>query len=136
MITAEINYWAVLVSAISGFAIGSVWYMPRVFGTSWVTMLGRTESDVQAGFNTKMFGKTFAATLIMVYVLAHFVDYAGATTPGQGAITGIWLWLGFVATVMFINTLYENKPIKLWAINAGYQLAVLVVAGAILAVWA
>lgn len=135
MITAEINYWAVLVSAISGFAIGSVWYMPRVFGASWMAMLGKSETDIKAGFSTKMFAKTFVATLVMVYVLAHFVDYSGATTVGQGVTTGIWVWLGFVATTMFINALYENKPIRLWAINAGYQLAVLVVAGAILAVW-
>ena len=136
MITAEINYWAVLVSAVAGFAIGSVWYMPRVFGASWMSMVGKTETDVKTGFTAKMFGKTFLATLVMVYVLAHFVDYIGATTIGEGVTTGIWVWLGFVATTMFINALYENKPLKLWAINAGYQLAVLVVAGAILAAWA
>ena len=135
MLTAEINYWAVIVSAVVGFAIGSVWYMPRAFGDSWKTLLGKTEADIKAGFNEKLFGKTFIATLVMVYILAHFVDYAGATTLGQGAVTGFWLWLGFVATTMLINTLYENKPLKLWAINAGYQLVVLLTAGTVLAVW-
>src|SRR3989344_7785151 len=135
MITAEINYWAVLVSAVVGFAIGSVWYMPRAFGSQWMALIGKTQADIKMSFNSTLFGKTFVATLIMVYILAHFVDYAGATTPGQGALTGWWLWLGFVATIMFINVLYENKPLKLWAINAGYQLVVLIVVGAILATW-
>ena len=135
MITAEINYWAVLVSAVVGFGIGSVWYMPRAFGSQWMALIGKTQADIKMSFNSTLFGKTFVATLIMVYILAHFVDYAGATTPGQGALTGWWLWLGFVATIMFINVLYENKPLKLWAINAGYQLVVLIVVGAILATW-
>lgn len=136
MITAEINYWAVLVSAVVGFVIGSIWYTPRAFGELWIAMLGKNETGIKASFNAKTLGKTFVATLVMVYILAHFVDYTGATTFGQGALTGFWLWLGFVATTMFINSVYENRPIKLWMINAGCQLVVLLVAGAILAAWA
>lgn len=136
MIQADLNYWAILVSAVVAFAIGSVWYLPKVFGNTWMILIGKTEMDVKMGLNRMMFVKTFVASLVMMYILAHFVDYAAATTVGQGAATGIWLWLGFVATTIFTNSLYENRPLKLWAINAVYHLVVLIITGAILAVWA
>jgi hypothetical protein len=71
----------------------------------------------------------------MVYILAHFVQYAGAVTALQGAQTGLWAWLGFVATTTATNYVYEGRPWKLFWINTGMQLVVLVVTGMILAVW-
>lgn len=135
MLQAEINLWAVLVAGVATMIIGYVWYAMPVFGRTWMNLIGKTEEQLKQGYNSSMLLQAFVAGLVMVYVLAHFVDYAGATTIAEGVQTGFWAWLGFVATSMFVNNLYEGKPTKLWAINAGYQLVNLVVAGAILATW-
>ena len=71
----------------------------------------------------------------MAYVLRYFIGYAQASTAIDGAIVGIWLWLGFVATTMIGMVLWEGKPFRLYLINAGHVLAGLIVMGAILAVW-
>src|SRR5690606_39180324 len=31
----EINWWAVILATLSSMVIGSVWYMPKVFGAWW-----------------------------------------------------------------------------------------------------
>lgn len=77
----------------------------------------------------------FIGLLVMSYVLAHFVDYAQATTVLGGLTAGFWLWLGFIATVMLGSVLWEGKPVTLYLINVAHYLAVLIVMGIILAVW-
>jgi len=73
--------------------------------------------------------------LLQSWILVHFVQYAGSTTVKEGAITGFWLWLAFVAVVMAGAYVFEGRPFKLWKINAGYFLVVLVANGALLAAW-
>ena len=77
----------------------------------------------------------FAATLVTAYVLAYFVSYANASTILDGAMVGLWVWIGFVATEMIGMVIWENKPLELFLIKSGHVLVSLVVMGAILAVW-
>jgi len=35
---------------------------------------------------------------VLVYILAHFVQFTDSKTAGGGMQTAFWLWLGFVAT--------------------------------------
>lgn len=75
------------------------------------------------------------ANFVMAFVLVHAVHYAGAVNAGQGALVGFFNWLGFIATVMLMLTLYEKRPAKLLWINSGFQLISLLIMGAIVAVW-
>ena len=77
----------------------------------------------------------FVCNFIMAFVLLHAVHYAGAANAGQGVAVGFFNWLGFVATVMLMITLYEKRPAKLFWINSGFQLISLLIMGAIVAVW-
>lgn len=130
-----INYIAVLVSAIIGFVIGMAWY--KVFGRQWMSLMGLTPEKLQGmkkGMAKPMLGG-FVATLIMAFVLAHVIGYSQASTIPEGLMGGFWVWLGFVATVMINSVLWEGKPVKLYALNVAHYLVVLLVMGAILAVW-
>lgn len=54
----EINYWAVLVVMVSSMIVGSVWYMPSVFGRRWAKLAGVDIADpkktaAQAGTSTR-----------------------------------------------------------------------------------
>ncbi|MBI2426286.1 MAG: DUF1761 domain-containing protein [Candidatus Kerfeldbacteria bacterium] len=130
-----LNWVAMLVALIVSMVIGSLWYSKPVFGKAWMGMIGKSEEDLKKGAGKAM-GIMIVATIIMIYVLSNIVDYATATTWMEGAQTGFWVWLGFVATVLVMSAGYEGRPMKLTAINAGFQLVNLVVAGAILAAWA
>lgn len=139
MVEAVINYWAVLVSGLVCMVVGSLWYSPLVFGNVWMKLSGMTEKQLEEA-KKKGMGKTyvisFLSTLVMAYVLAHFVDYTEATTFMLGMQTGFWIWLGFIATVMLGMVLWDNKPFTLYLINTLHYLVCLLLIGGLLAAWA
>ena len=73
----DINYWAILVSAIAFFFLGSLWYTKILFGNAWVESMGKTMEELEkekADTNmTKSFGIMFLAGLLMAFVTAHLL---------------------------------------------------------------
>lgn len=138
MPSVGINYLAVLVAGVLSMALGAFWYSPAAFGKLWMTLSGLTEASMEQAKKkgmTKLYTIAFIGSLVMSYVLAHFVDYAEATTVSEGLQTGFWVWLGFMATKTLGTVLWENKPVKLYILNTTYDLVSALIAGSILAVW-
>ncbi len=134
MTTVDVNLAAVLVSAVAGMVVGGIWYSPLMFAKPWMQLTGR--KDMTPGEGAVVgYITAFIGTLIMAYVLAHFVGYAQATTIGDGALTGLWAWLGFTGTAFLTTYTFAAKSKKLWAIDAFVYLATFVVMGMILATW-
>lgn len=133
----EINYLAVLVSGIIAMVLGYLWYSPMLLGNQWMKLVGLTKEKIeeQKSQMPKTYGIMFIASLVMAYVLSHFIYFAGGVTASAGVVGGFWAWLGFVATTMLSGSLFSNKPFKLFAIESGYYLVVLLVIGAVLAAW-
>ena len=77
----------------------------------------------------------FITSLVLVYILAHFVQYTKATNALGGLQTAFWLWLGFIATTNVGTVLFEQRPLGLYLINMGYQFVGCALAGVILAIW-
>lgn len=134
----QINVLAVLVAAIVSMVIGSLWYSPLLFGNIWMRLSGITISDVDKAKQRGM-GKTyvigFIGSLVMSYVLAHSIAFAGGVTFAHGMAGGFWNWLGFIVPVILGSVLWENRPVGLFFINIGYYLVALVLMGGILALW-
>jgi hypothetical protein len=132
MPSVDINYAAVVVAAIINMAVGALWYSPALFAKEWLKLTGK--KDMKAG-GQMGYAVSAVGALIQSWILVHFVEYAGSTTVSEGAITGFWLWLAFVGAVMAGAYVFEGRSWKLWKINAGYFLVVLVINGALLAAW-
>ncbi len=135
MTTVDVNLTAVVVAGVVNMIIGSVWYSKLLFAKQWMKGIGKTEAQIKQGSNPSMYAYMFVGALVMAYVLAHFVGYAHATTTMDGAITGFWAWLGFVATTFLGLKVFEGRSWNLYWINVGYYLVALMSMGAILAVW-
>jgi hypothetical protein len=129
-----INWLAVIVAAIIRMAVGFVWYSPPVLLKPWQALTGVTPETMRAGMG-KALAIDVLASLVMAFILLHAVTYAGATDIFTGAAVGALNWLGFQATLMISLWGYENRPLKLIAINLGNNLIALVLMGALLAVW-
>lgn len=128
----QVNYLAILLAAVSAMVVGFVWYGP-LFGNAWMKLVGISKSDVNKKEMPKLYGIMFLGALVEAYVLSHFIHYAGAYTLVLGAKTGLWAWLGFVATTMIGNYMFAKRGMKLYYIDGGYALVNLVVMGAIIA---
>ena len=129
-----INWLAVIVAAIIRMAVGFLWYSPPVLLKPWQALTGVTPETMRAGMG-KALAIDVLASLVMAFILLHAVTYAGATDIFTGAAVGALNWLGFMATLMISLWGYENRPLKLIAINLGNNLIALVLMGALLAVW-
>lgn len=134
MPTVSVNYLAVLVVTLASMMLGTVWYAQRVFGKEWMRLSGLSEGDAKENRGAPMILMLIGA-LVSSYVMAHFVDFAAATTLADGARVGAWIGIGFVFTAAMGESIFSHKPAKLVAINGGYQVVNLIMIGAILAAW-
>ena len=129
----SINYLAVIVSAVSTFAIGGLWYSPLLFQRAWMRANKLTEADLATGGNGKIFGLAFVFALVMSLNLAMFLAAPDTTTAwgaAAGALAAVWVALG-IGTI----ALFERRPFAYTVINGGYWLVSFVVMGAILGAW-
>ena len=134
----RINYAAVAVAALAYWLLGAVWYSPLLFARPFVALSRWTPEQIaamQAAGEGKAVAVALLTSLLLAYVLAHFVRYAGAETVREGLWAGFWLWLGFVATTNLETVLFEGRSLGLYLINDGYHLAGMLGMGALLAVW-
>ena len=134
MPSVDINYWAVIVAALVNMVVGALWYTRSLFGNQWAKLIGIKHEDMRKTGNSGI-AVSIVTSLVTAFILAHFVSYAGDSNFGDGLVTGFWLWLGFVATMMASAYVFEGRSWKLWQINAGYWLVVLLINGGLLASW-
>lgn len=132
-----INYLAVLVAAVASMVVGGLWYSPLLFGKQWMKMMKFEEKDLPKMKQEakKSYALGFVSSLVMSYVLAHFVDYTASTTVVTGLQLGFWIWLGFTATLQLGSVLWEGKSWKLFFLNTAHSLVSLLLMAVILAVW-
>ena len=116
-------------------AAGFVWYSNFFFGKAWRDLMGFQNGAPSSKNMTGIFGANFAGSLVMAYILAHFLNFTQASTLAAAATTAFWLWLGFIATVMLSIYLYAGKPLRLYWIDAIYQLIGVVLMALVLVSW-
>ncbi|MEK7632147.1 MAG: DUF1761 domain-containing protein [Patescibacteria group bacterium] len=134
MTMPDVNFVHVLVAGLVAMVLGGLWYSKILFGKSWMLLAGINEEAAKKEA-PMAYLKMFITALVAAYVLAVFVGFAGAATFAEGAIVGFWLWLGFIFTVTMSSVIFEKRPWKLWLINNGYQVILLVISGGLLAAW-
>lgn len=129
----QLNYFAILVSALSTFLIGGLWYSPAAFGKAWMRENGFTEESLKGGNMIKIFGVSFLLAVISAVNLAMFMG--PESNPTMGALWGFLAGAGWVATFVGTHYLFERKSFTLFLINAGYSIVALTLMGVILAAW-
>jgi hypothetical protein len=128
----EINYWAVVLAAISSMIVGSLWYMPALFGKAWMHMTGvKRGRKMTAGEGLWTYGTVFIASLFTAFVLAHvtfLANYFFGNSYLQDALaTAFWLWLGFTAARLYVHDTFEMRRKKLMLLNASHELVTVLV---------
>jgi len=78
---------------------------------------------------------SFIGDLVLSFILAHIIFWANATGFANGCVLGVLMWIGFIAAPNVPQGIYEQRRFKLFAINGGYWLLCLFLAGGLLAAW-
>lgn len=128
----QINLLSVIVSALSAFLLGGLWYGP-LFGKSWMTEFGFTEEILRKRNMLKVFGLSFLLSLIASLNLELFI---GAEADiAYGGIAGFLAGVGWVGTMLGILYLFERRSFKAFLINGGYCILALTLMGVVLGAW-
>lgn len=137
--SVEINWLAVVLAAVSSMVVGSLWYMPSVFGKSWTKMTGIKPDKMRGatpGAMAWMYGSVFVASLVTAYILAHVTFLAnrffGHSYLMDALSTAFWLWLGFTATRIYVHDTFENRRKLLTMLNAMHELVTVLVMAVII----
>ncbi|WP_339717882.1 DUF1761 domain-containing protein [Cyclobacterium amurskyense] len=128
----NINWLSVIVASISSFLVGGIWYGP-LFGKAWMHAFRFTKSDL----NTRNMPKVFGLSLLLAFVAALNLElFIGVNADiSFGLIAGFLAGFGWVATLLGILYLFENRSFKAFLINAGYCILALTLMGGILGAW-
>lgn len=132
----QINYWAVLVCGFIGTGIGAVWYSHMFLGKIWVAALDKTEDEWRTDFKPiKAYFISFLSQFAMAFILALMMSYIGVSTPEEGIKVAFMAALGFIATSMTVNFLFEGRTFQQLVIDTGYHFIVLLINGIVLGAW-
>jgi hypothetical protein len=130
-------FFAVLSGAIVYLLLGMLWY-GKLFGEAWMQLVGMTKKDIKKA-RKKGMGTSYAmaslSALVMSYVLYTFMQLVGAGSMLAGINVGLLMWFGFIGTTQLSGVLWENRPVRLYYVNAGYFLVALMLMGAVISWW-
>lgn len=130
----RLNYVAIVVAGIVYWCIQAGWY--TLLGQQWLAAIGRTMGEMQAGGDSPIpYVGSLICDIVIAWALAWVLTRTGRTTALAGAVTGAALSIGFIATTLMTEYLFEQRPRALFYINAGCALLGMAVAGAIVGAW-
>lgn len=126
---ANVNWFAVVIAAVSAFLVGGIWYGP-VFGKAWMTEFGFKEEDLKKRNPGKIFGISLLLSFIVAFNLEMFLG--PDADIAFGTMAGFLAGFGWVAAMLGIIYLFEMRSMKAFIINGGYCILALTLMGLIL----
>lgn len=124
----NINIFAAFLASFLGLALGYLWYSV-LFAKPWQKIAKVTDEQLKSGMPKRVIG-SYLLSLVMALNLAAFIG--NNATPSFGLFAGFAAGFGWVAMAFGSNYLFEHRPLKLYFINAGYNVVLLSLMGLII----
>ena len=130
----DINFWAVLLAAITKVAIGSFWYSPLIVGKTWMAENKLSEADFMKGHPIWLMALlSISFAFVGALAIAFFVSPSSTFFSGAGL--GALVAVAWISTSKANTTLYENYSIRHYLIHAGYDILGYMAMGGIIGAW-
>lgn len=132
MAFAGTNYLAVVIAAAVSYCFGALYY--TALSRPWLDAIGQSEDDLKARSSLVPYVLAFISLVVMATVLAGVLGHLGLghVTLRNGLISALFVWAGFVATVIAVNYSFSGAKLMHGVIDAGHWLGVLLIQGAII----
>jgi hypothetical protein len=131
----QVNWLGVFLALVSSMVIGMIWYARPVLGNTWAKLVKLDEKKMQQGAS-KAIGITVVVSFITAYVLAHVAYLSNSffhhSFLQDAVATAFWLWLGLTAARIVTHDAFEQRPVKLTAMNVAHELVTLLVMGLVI----
>ncbi len=103
-----------------------------------MTLSGLTEEKMQAMKAKGMAGAytmAFAGSFVVAWAIAYLVGRMGIAEATGAVKLGLFLGVGFSATLRLGGMLWEGRPKGLWALNTAYDIVNFIVIALITTLW-
>ena len=133
-ILTKVNYWSVLLAAVSYLIVGSLWYSPLLFGKMWIKLNGFCDDDLKSSRPLELIlALSFLSAFVASFVIAAVLG--PRSSPDFGAIVGAIVAICWISMSKLTDVLFENRPVKLFLLHAGFDLVSFMIMGAIVGYW-
>jgi Protein of unknown function (DUF1761) len=126
---------SLVICTVVGFFLSFAWYTP-LFGKAWAKEMG---FDPNEKHPTSQLIKSLLLTVVSVFLISMVlannlaawtpstwgITNANLSKPSQALQAGIFTWLGFFVSNLLLGVAWEKRSWKLFAIDAGYFLTLL-----------
>jgi hypothetical protein len=131
----QTNYLALLIATVAGFFLSFIWYS-ALFGKAWAKEMGFDPDEKPP---TAAMVKSLLLTILGVFLMAMVLSnniaawtpstWGSALTPlppyAQALQAAVFTWMGYYLSNLLMGIAWEKRSWKLFAIDAGYYLALL-----------
>jgi len=131
MILSHLNYLAVAVSAVAYFALGAIYFNPKVMGTKWMEghKLGQPTEEDKKNMG-KIMGMTFVLCFFACIGIGCLVQIIMPTSMMVAVKIGLLAGL-FASLSLAMSYMYTKKSMQLIIIDSAYHFIGLVIASVI-----
>lgn len=120
LLLVHVSWVMVIVAAVVGFIIGSLWYSPLLFGNRWARLAGVT-MDPHVKILPLMVG-AFGVSLAHAYGIAWLLERMNALNRSDALVVVALVSILFVGANMVSGMLWERRSPELVLINWGSTL--------------
>jgi hypothetical protein len=128
------NWLAVLCAGAAYWVLGALWYS-KLFSKPWVQAIEQHGIKLQPSGMAMKLIVTFIANLIAAIVLGRLFHQLHVVEVLRGIKIGAAVGIGFSATALTMNYVWQSPPPKLWAIDTSFHIVGCILMGAILSAW-
>ena len=133
----SVQWLAVLVAVVIVFMSGMLWFSQRTLFPVWWRAMGKSPEDMAGGGNMKvLFGSTIIAAFVQAFGVAIVIGLReqGGTHVGpiRGLVIGAVIGILFAAATSLSHRLFAGQGFKVWAIEAGGDIAGLAAMGLVI----
>jgi hypothetical protein len=128
----SVNLIAVLVAAAVSFVSGGIYW--SVIANPLTKLLGNVPEEVKMPPAALI--AAFLTRVMLTYVLAIFLNYAGAQSALAGAALALLAWCGFVITISIGQAAFGWMSWTRLIVGAGESLLGYALMGAVIGAWA
>lgn len=125
-----------VLGAIAATILGMLWYSPKMFGTTWMSLSGMSHERINNPTNGlpahvgMIIG--FAVSIAKVAALAGIIFVLAPATLMQALLIAVFVWAGFFMTNDIRAVLWEMQSWKLFLIHTLYNLVMLLISATII----
>ena len=119
----DVNHILILGCGVAHFCLGGLWYSPLLMSKPWLRGMGLNMDDIREG--AKPMKQALLVSGITSVLTAYFLGFLVATqsepTALTGAVLGLSAWVVFGLAAYARAHVWEDRPIRLIAIDSGYE---------------